>query len=223
MARIVIIAEANPPLTRLVSELTQRRHNCSVISYKDALIENVIVNPPDLVLVEVLEQPTNPELQEFVEDINKDKLFPIITLISAGTMAVDSWCLRMDDFIVSPYSIDELDIRIRRILVRNDVSAAESLIQHGDLTIDLGKCEVTVMGELVKLTFKEYELLKFLALSKGHVYTREILLDKIWGYGFFGGDRTVDVHIRRLRSKIEDANHSYIETVRNVGYRFLIQ
>ena len=79
------------------------------------------------------------------------------------------------------------------------------------------------MGELVKLTFKEYELLKFLALSEGHVYTRETLLDKIWGYGFFGGDRTVDVHIRRLRSKIEDANHSYIETVRNVGYRFLVQ
>ena len=73
---------------------------------------------------------------------------------------------------------------------------------------------------MIELTFKEYELLKFLASHQGRVYTREALLNKVWGYDYYGGDRTVDVHIRRLRSKIEDAKHTFIETVRNIGYRF---
>ena len=75
-------------------------------------------------------------------------------------------------------------------------------------------------GRIVELTFKEYELLKLLASNSGRVYSREALLDQIWGYDYYGGDRTVDVHVRRLRSKIEDSTHTFIETVRNIGYRF---
>ncbi len=70
------------------------------------------------------------------------------------------------------------------------------------------------------MTFKEYELLKFLAKDQGRVFTRETLLNKVWGYDYFGGDRTVDVHVRRLRSKIELSGQTFIETVRNIGYRF---
>jgi len=94
------------------------------------------------------------------------------------------------------------------------------LIKCDGLVIDLAKCEVTMGCKVVELTFKEYELLKFLASNRGRVYTREALLDKVWGYDYYGGDRTVDVHIRRLRSKIEDSKHTFIETVRNIGYRF---
>ena len=90
----------------------------------------------------------------------------------------------------------------------------------GDLKIDQARCEVSVGEKLVSLTFKEYELLKFLVTNRGRVFTRESLLDKVWGFDYFGGDRTVDVHVRRLRSKIEDAEHSFIETVRGIGYRF---
>ena len=75
-------------------------------------------------------------------------------------------------------------------------------------------------GRLLALTFKEYELLKLLATNKGKVFTRESLLNEVWGYDYYGGDRTVDVHIRRLRSKIEDPTHTFIETVRNIGYKF---
>jgi len=75
-------------------------------------------------------------------------------------------------------------------------------------------------GRIVELTFKEYELLKFLMNDRGRVFTREALLNKVWGYDYFGGDRTVDVHVRRLRSKIELSDIEYIETVRNIGYRF---
>jgi len=86
--------------------------------------------------------------------------------------------------------------------------------------INRAKCEVTLAGRVLMLTFMEYELLKFLASNKGRVFTREVLLNKVWGYDYYGGDRTVDVHIRRLRSKIEDLTHTFIETVRNIGYKF---
>jgi two-component system alkaline phosphatase synthesis response regulator PhoP len=73
----------------------------------------------------------------------------------------------------------------------------------------------------LELTFREYELLRFLVEHPGRVFSRDELLNAVWGYDYFGGDRTVDVHVRRLRSKIEDATHTYIETVRNIGYRFV--
>ena len=79
---------------------------------------------------------------------------------------------------------------------------------------------MTIRGDRVSLTFKEYELLKLLAENPGRVFSRYALLNQIWGYEYFGGTRTVDVHIRRLRSKIEDAEHNFIETIWNVGYRF---
>jgi two-component system alkaline phosphatase synthesis response regulator PhoP len=94
------------------------------------------------------------------------------------------------------------------------------LIKCGDLVIDIAKYEVSIGGKLLALTFKEYELLKFLAKNRGRVFTRETLLNEVWGYDYYGGDRTVDVHIRRLRSKIEDSTHTFIETVRNIGYKF---
>ena len=126
-----------------------------------------------------------------------------------------------DDFLVGPYEVKELLIRINRVIRKTVKNESSEQIKCDGLTIDLATCEVTVDGRLVELTFKEYELLKLLAGNKGRVYTREALLDKIWGYDYFGGDRTVDVHVRRLRSKIEDASHTYIETVRNIGYRFI--
>lgn len=97
---------------------------------------------------------------------------------------------------------------------------ADSVLKIGDLTIDSVRCEVEVGGRLLALTFKEYELLRLLATNKGKVFTREALLNQVWGYDYYGGDRTVDVHIRRLRSKIEDPVHTFIETVRNIGYKF---
>ena len=100
------------------------------------------------------------------------------------------------------------------------MSDAPGVIRAADLVIDPHRYDVHLAGRKVLLTFKEYELLKLLASTPGHVYSRDKLLDQVWGYQYFGGTRTVDVHVRRLRSKIEDATHTFIETVRNVGYRF---
>jgi DNA-binding response OmpR family regulator len=94
------------------------------------------------------------------------------------------------------------------------------VLRCGALLIDLANYKVMLDGRPIELTFKEYELLRFLASNRDKVFTREALLNRVWGYDYFGGARTVDVHIRRLRSKIEDRGHAFIETIRNVGYRF---
>ncbi len=127
-----------------------------------------------------------------------------------------------DDFISVPYSFPEVDARIRQALWQTRNLKTDNLLKRGDLVIDLSSYKVYLAGKLLDLTFKEYELLRFLASKPDKVFSREALLNQVWGYDYYGGDRTVDVHIRRLRSKIEDASHSFIETVWNVGYRFKV-
>jgi two-component system alkaline phosphatase synthesis response regulator PhoP len=127
--------------------------------------------------------------------------------------------LPVDDFVVLPASAAQLARRVERALWRRNSVDSENFVRCGALTLDLSNYRVTVDEEPVVLTFKEYELLRFLAMNAGRVFTREQLLNRVWGYDYFGGARTVDVHIRRIRSKIEIRGHSFIETVRNVGYR----
>ena len=126
------------------------------------------------------------------------------------------------DFIVSPFLEEELITRAIFSVKRATVAPLEEdLINRGDLTINPSNYEVLINNIRVPLRFKEYELLLLLASNPGRVYDRATLLNQIWGYDYFGGTRTVDVHIRRLRSKIENnAENPYIETIWNVGYRF---
>ncbi|UCG55548.1 MAG: response regulator transcription factor [Dehalococcoidia bacterium] len=124
------------------------------------------------------------------------------------------------DFIVKPGNIDELSVRVQRLVKTLKDVDSENTIRCGDLVIDTVGCEVRLGGKLIELTFKEYELLRILAANKGRVFSREALLNKVWKYDYMGGERTVDVHIRRLRSKIEDIDHKFVETIRNIGYRF---
>ena len=110
--------------------------------------------------------------------------------------------------------------RVRRAIWLKSGVESDNTLSAGDLRLDLANYKVYVSGRPIELTYKEYELLRFLATNQDKVFTREALLNRVWGYDFYGGARTVDVHIRRLRSKIEDRAHTFIETVRNVGYRF---
>ena len=221
MAHLLIVAEKSESTKELCSSLSQRDYTCSILPYEKSLIDKIIKNPTDLLLLKINKHILNPETRNLIRDIKQDKLLPIIALITTETITPANWYLEVDDFLVSPYTISELELRIQRILHGTNMNSI-NIFKHKDLVIDTAKCEVTVEGRVVKLTFKEYELLKFLAMGKGHVYTREILLNKVWGYDYYGGDRTVDVHVRRLRNKIEDSNHTFIETVRNIGYRFLL-
>jgi len=131
--------------------------------------------------------------------------------------------LPLDDFVLLPAGAAEVARRVERALWRRHGIDSEHFIRCGALTLDLSNYRVTVDDEPIVLTFKEYELLRFLAMNAGRVFTREQLLNRVWGYDYFGGARTVDVHIRRIRSKIEIHGHRFIETVRNVGYRLTAQ
>ncbi len=119
-----------------------------------------------------------------------------------------------------PCSPEEVVVRLNLAMARNAPEETQNNIVHGDLVIDLDRYEVTLKGRKVDLTYKEYELLKYLASNPGRVFSREALLRSVWEYDYFGGTRTVDVHIRRLRSKIDDVSNNFIETQWNVGYRF---
>jgi len=122
----------------------------------------------------------------------------------------------LDDFVAEGSTPDEIRARLRR-QAGDDISPTPAL---GELEIDEDRYEARVGGVPAGLTYKEFELLRFLMARPGKVFTREILLEQVWGYDYFGGSRTVDVHIRRIRSKIEVEGHTYIRTVRGVGYIF---
>ncbi|MDV3427097.1 MAG: response regulator transcription factor [Bacillota bacterium] len=130
--------------------------------------------------------------------------------------------LGADDYMTKPFSIRELLARVKALLRRTTVQAVTQKYSFGNVTIDFEKHKATKDGKIIELTLKEFELLVILIKNKGRVMTRDFLLDKIWGYEYIGETRTVDVHIRHLRQKIEDDDSSpeFIETIRGIGYRF---
>lgn len=124
-----------------------------------------------------------------------------------------------DDFVLYPATIEEMDARLTHLLRRSLKSQHADVVVYGPIALNLETYQAAVEGEPLDLTFMEYELLRFLASHPGKVFTRETLLSRVWGYEYYGGARTVDVHIRRLRAKLGDRHAHLIETVRSVGYR----
>ncbi len=173
---------------------------------------------PDLLLLDTTSM-TLGQQRAHVQECHRLEI-PVVGLLPKESLPRLDVSLGLDDFVLLPLNPAELKARIKQILWRSKGEGAGNVIRAGDLVIDLDRYEVSVSGRKVLLTFKEYELLRLLASNPGVVYSREALLSKVWGYDYFGGTRTVDVHVRRLRSKIEDTEHSFVETVWNVGYRF---
>ena len=125
-----------------------------------------------------------------------------------------------DDFCLAPVRPAELTARLRHLFWRTGRGSRPDLVEYGPLTLNVETYQAAIDGQPVDLTYMEYELLKFLASHPGKVFTRETLLSRVWGYDYYGGARTVDVHIRRLRAKLGEEHASLIHTVRSVGYRF---
>jgi DNA-binding response OmpR family regulator len=125
-----------------------------------------------------------------------------------------------DDFCLWPFQPRELEARIRHLFWRSGGGARPELVEYGDLLLNLETYQAGIAGRPLDLTYMEYELLKFLASHPGKVFTRETLLSRVWGYEYYGGARTVDVHVRRLRAKLGEEHANLIQTVRSVGYRF---
>ncbi|TFB48868.1 response regulator transcription factor [Cryobacterium tagatosivorans] len=144
---------------------------------------------------------------------------PLIVVITEGGLTAVSPDWGVDDVILDTAGPAEVDARIRLAVGRVQVAEASPMIRAAGIVIDEASYSAKVHGKPLDLTYKEFELLRFLAAHPSRVFTREQLLSEVWGYDYFGGTRTVDVHVRRLRAKLGD-HESLIGTVRNVGYRF---
>jgi two-component system alkaline phosphatase synthesis response regulator PhoP len=125
-----------------------------------------------------------------------------------------------DDFCFAPVQPREVETRLKHLFWRTGTGTRPELIEYGRLVLNLETYQAMIDGRPLDLTYMEYELLKFLATNPGKVFTREALLSRVWGYEYYGGARTVDVHIRRLRAKLSEEHAQLIQTVRSVGYRF---
>ena len=144
---------------------------------------------------------------------------PVVAIAEPRSFELVSEVAALSDFVSAPVDEAELRLRVSRLLASDNGGEDSGLLRHGGLEIDTERYKVTVQGDVVDLTYKEYELLRFLASNPGKPFTREALLNQVWGYDYYGGSRTVDVHVRRIRAKIE-RDEPFVETVRNVGYRF---
>ncbi len=152
----------------------------------------------------------------------RDLPFSPLLLLVAGTQLGDLELREdlFDDFCLSPFHAKELEARIGHLFWRTGRGTRPELVEYGSLVLNLETYQAAVGGRPLDLTYMEYELLKFLATHPGKVFTRETLLSRVWGYEYYGGARTVDVHIRRLRAKLGEEHANLISTVRSVGYRF---
>ncbi|WP_053956908.1 response regulator transcription factor [Inediibacterium massiliense] len=181
---------------------------------------------PDLILLDLM----LPGIDGFeackqIRNHEATSKIPIIMLTAKGeeTDKVLGLELGADDYLTKPFSVRELIARMKAVLRRFEEPSKETLqvIKFNDIVIDTQKHEVIKDGKQLELTLKEFELLKILAKNRGKVLSRNFLLDEVWGYDYFGETRTVDVHIRHLRKKIEDNDKYpiYIETIRGIGYK----
>ncbi|MEC7748775.1 MAG: response regulator transcription factor [Chloroflexota bacterium] len=173
---------------------------------------------PDAVVLD-MSSLEHSDARRMVEECH-DRTLPVLAAVPRDGITTYDPSLNPDDMLVSPVSEAELTVRVQLAMYRVSGPSGPTLLKVGDLSIDQERYEVTVAGRRVTLTYKEFQLLVLLASNPGRVYTREALLSQIWGYDYLGGTRTVDVHIRRLRSKVESPGRSFVETIWNVGYRF---
>jgi len=147
---------------------------------------------------------------------------PLLLVVRGTQLAdLDGRHDTFDDFCLAPAHPTELEARVRHLLAAEPGLALEpDVVQYEALVLNLETYQAAIDGTPLDLTYMEYELLKFLASNPGRVFTREILLSRVWGYEYYGGARTVDVHIRRLRAKLGEEHAGLIQTVRSVGYKF---
>ncbi len=151
-------------------------------------------------------------------DINVDS---VLLLANGGQlMELDPREDLFDDFCIHPFHPIEFETRLQHVFRKSGSSDDVDLIEYGPLAMNLETYQAIIEGRPLDLTYMEYELLKFLAAHPGKVFTRETLLNRVWGYDYYGGARTVDVHVRRLRAKLGEEHANLIQTIRSVGYSF---
>ncbi|GAA0354470.1 response regulator transcription factor [Bacillus horti] len=227
----VLVADDDPNVLEIIRLYFEKQQIELVEAHDGAqALDMVEKESPDIILLDVMMP--NMDGFEACREIRKKSDIPIIMLTAKGEEfdRVLGLELGADDYVTKPFSPRELVARIkaifRRLQPRNDANAQEgspTQLEFKDLFIHLGKRDVHVQGERVAFRPKEFDLLVHLAKSPGSVFTREQLLEQVWGYDFMGDIRTVDVHVKKLRQKLSTLEHEYIQTVWGVGYKFEVQ
>jgi phosphate regulon transcriptional regulator PhoB len=222
----VLVVDDEQPIVDAVTYSLRKEGFQTLAAYDaDQCLELVRTESPDLLILDVM----LPSASGFdvCRVLRGQREIPIIMLTARAeeTDRVVGLELGADDYVTKPFSMRELVARVKSVLRRTsvaDMRSREEVLRSGPVEIDGAKHVVTVRGSVVDLAPKEYELLRFLVRNAGQVFSRQVLLDRVWGADAFVGDRTVDVHIRWLREKIEadPSNPRLLQTVRGVGYRY---
>ncbi|WP_420437398.1 response regulator [Candidatus Poriferisodalis sp.] len=224
----VLVVDDEPSFTEALS-VGLRREGFEVRTAADgrAALAAISESEPDLVLLDVM-LPGMSGL-DVCREIRKRSRVPLIMVTARGEEidAVVGLEVGADDYVAKPYRLRELVARMRAVLRRAASQPAEAqasavCLVEGDVELDIDRHELRVRGELVTLALKEFELLAYLLGHAGRVVTRDSLMQNVWGYNYVGDTKTIDVHVKRLRAKIEDdpANPERITTIRGLGYRY---
>jgi two-component system response regulator RegX3 len=221
----ILLVEDEKSLSEPLSYLLRREgYEVQVVDNGLAAVSAVEATPPDLMLLDLM-LPGLPGT-EVCREVRQRSSLPII-MLTAKDSEVDIVVgleLGADDYVTKPYSSRELLARIKAVLRRRaeDPHASQSILEYHGIVLDSDRHQLVVRGNPVSLPLKEFELLELLMLNAGRVLTRGQIIDRVWGSDYFGDTKTLDVHIKRLRSKIEDSpsEPTMIVTVRGLGYRF---
>lgn len=211
MPKLLILVEDEKVAKQIAADLSIAGYDTEIIV--DELPRTI---DADVVLLDI------PSAARWAARLKSNTITADLPLLGlAGDSEIEDDLLALlDDFSFVTTATRQLLMRIKRLLLKSGKVIDKTRIRVGELVINLESYEVSINRAVVELTYKEYELLKFLAGHPGRVYDRQTLLNQIWEYDYFGGTRTVDVHIRRLRAKLGSKYGSMIQTVRHVGYRF---
>ena len=228
MAKILVVDDEASIVTMLAYNLKKEGYDVVTAEDGEVALEKFESENPDLLLLDIM----MPKMDgyEVCRKIREKSNVPIIMLTARADEVDKVVGLEMgaDDYVTKPFGNRELIARVKANLRRSDIAPVTNNEKdgnnqvYGDLNIDFDRYEVTKRGEVINLTLREFELLTFLATQTPTIFTRENLLEKVWGYEYYGDVRAVDVTIRRLREKIEDdpSKPKYIVTKRGVGYYF---
>ncbi|MEK9663228.1 MAG: response regulator transcription factor [Candidatus Nanopelagicales bacterium] len=218
--RLLLLTQAVEPSVEVLPALSLLPHTVRIVpAQATALLD---APPSDAVLVDGRRDlPHVRSLTRLIRQTGVD--IPVIVILTEGGLTALQQDWGVDEFILDSCGPAELEARLRlaAAAMDQDGGAAPEEIRSGDLSIDEAGYTARVRQRTLDLTFKEFELLRFLAQHPGRVFSRAQLLQEVWGYDYFGGTRTVDVHVRRLRAKLGVEHEALIGTVRNVGYRFV--
>ena len=188
----------------------------------EPILEQLQERGADLFILDFTASPADPaSTVRSIKNNAELKHIPIIALVDAQDTPTLDFSIGLEDFLVRSDSFEEINTRIRFVLWRRSKVDSKDTVKAGALVMNLASYQVGLRGETLYLTYKEFELLRFLLTHRGRVFSRDALLRHVWGEEYLGGTRTVDVHIRRLRAKIGPEFDELIQTVRNVGYKMI--